>query len=126
MKRFIRIDPKDNVAVSLVDDLKAGELIELDDKRIKLLADIPRGHKFALVTIEAGDRIVKYGYPIGHALSHIDAGEWIHTHTLATSLGENLQYEYNPSITKSDASAETDFPTEVDFSTMSQAPVIEG
>ena len=48
MKRFIKINPSDNVAVALVDDLKAGEVIDCDGKRITLLADIPRGHKFAL------------------------------------------------------------------------------
>ncbi|MDE5880650.1 MAG: altronate dehydratase family protein [Muribaculaceae bacterium] len=126
MKRFIRIDPKDNVAVSLVDNLKAGEWIELDDKRIKLLADIPRGHKFALAPIEPGKDIVKYGYPIGHALSHIAAGERVHTHNLATSLGDNLQYEYNPVIAKTNTSVENDSSAEAYASTMSKSPVIEG
>lgn len=132
MKRFIRIDPKDNVAVSLTDDLKVGEWIELGDRRVKLLADIPRGHKFALAPIEAGGSIVKYGYPIGHALSHIDAGEWVHTHNLATSLGENLQYDYHPSVTETDSSVETDCSVKADSSVdagasmMSESPVIAG
>lgn len=94
MKRYIRINPKDNVAVSLADDLRGGDMVE--GGNIRLLGDVPRGHKFALSTIEEGDAVVKYGYPIGHALRRIEAGEWVHTHNLATSLGENIAYSYNP------------------------------
>lgn len=126
MKRFIKIDPKDNVAVSLADDLKAGEWIELGNRRVRLLADIPRGHKFALTPIEESESIVKYGYPIGHALNRIEAGEWVHTHNLATSLGENLQYEYHPSVTETDYSVETDSSVDVASSKVSKSPVIEG
>lgn len=96
MKRFIKINPEDNVAVALADDVKAGEWFDDGQQRVRLLSDIPRGHKFALSSIEEGAKVVKYGYPIGHALCHIQPGEWIHTHNLATSLGENLEYEYHP------------------------------
>lgn len=96
MRRFVRITPNDNVAVALA-DLKAGERIDLDEISVNLLSDIPSGHKFALTEIMEGDCVVKYGFPIGHAVSRIMAGEWIHTHNLATSLGDNLDYSYNPS-----------------------------
>lgn len=94
MKRFIRIHPADNVAVAL-SHLKAGEIIDLGSFRVKLTTDIPTGHKFALSGIGDGENVVKYGYPIGHAVGTISAGEWVHSHNLATSLGENLDYEFN-------------------------------
>lgn len=92
MKRILKINDADNVAVVLADGVKAGEEFE----GTTLLADIPRGHKFALTPIAQGECVIKYGYPIGHATSPIRAGEWIHSHNLATSLGDDLEYTYNP------------------------------
>lgn len=97
MKRFIKINEADNVVVALADDLKAGEEIEEGGRKLSLLSDIPRGHKFALRPIAEGERVVKYGFPIGHATDDIKAGEWVHSHNLATSLSDNLEYSYNPS-----------------------------
>lgn len=92
MKRILKINDADNVAVVLADGVKAGEVFE----GVTLLADVPRGHKFALTPIAQGESVIKYGYPIGHATSPIRAGEWIHSHNLATSLGDDLEYTYNP------------------------------
>ncbi|MDD3155181.1 MAG: altronate dehydratase family protein [Victivallaceae bacterium] len=75
----IQIHPDDNVAVSLQEG-----------------NDIPRGHKFALRTIEKGELIVKYGMPIGHALREIAKGEHVHTHNMATNLEGTLEYSYTP------------------------------
>lgn len=97
MKRFIRINPADNVAVALTDDLKAGEICDTGASAVRLLSDVPRGHKFALSDIAPGESVIKYGYPIGRATSPVPAGEWVHVHNLATSLGANLDYAYNPS-----------------------------
>lgn len=97
MKRFIRINPADNVAVALADDLKAGEICDTGESAVRLLSDVPRGHKFALSDIAPGESVIKYGYPVGRATSPVPAGEWVHVHNLSTSLGANLDYAYNPS-----------------------------
>lgn len=89
----LKINETDNVAVAVGADLHAGET----HRGVTLLNDVPCGHKFALRTIAEGEKIIKYGFPIGHSTKAIEAGEWIHTHNLATSLGENERYEYNPS-----------------------------
>ena len=70
---FIQIHPSDNVAV-----------------------DTATGHKQALTDIPSGADVVKYGFPIGHATADIKAGEHVHTHNMATNLGEMLTYEYAP------------------------------
>lgn len=98
MKRFIKIHPEDNVAVVLADDVRRGEWYDDGVHRVRVLDDIPRGHKFALALIGEHEEVVKYGYPIGYALCSIKPGEWVHTHNLTTSLGNNLEYEYNPQI----------------------------
>ena len=64
---------------------------KLDNVEINLA----NGHKFALRDIKAGENIIKYGSPIGHATCDIAKGEHVHTHNIKTNLGGNLKYEYN-------------------------------
>ncbi|MDR0542475.1 MAG: altronate dehydratase family protein, partial [Dysgonamonadaceae bacterium] len=73
---FFQINPADNVQVNL-----------------------ETGHKFAVRPIRKGENIIKYGYPIGHALADIAEGEHVHTHNLKTNLSDNLQYAYHPEKT---------------------------
>ena len=54
------------------------------------------GHKYAIRDIKAGENIIKYGCPIGHATADIKAGEHVHTHNVKTNLSGNLTYEYTP------------------------------
>lgn len=98
MKRFLKINAADNVAVVLADDATRGEQIEIDGVTITLKEDIARGHKVALCDIAEGKNVVKYGYPIGHALSDITAGQWIHSHNVKTNLRDDLQYSYTPKV----------------------------
>ena len=88
----------DNVAVALADDLHKGETVEVDGVGVTLRDDIARGHKFALRDIAAGENVVKYGYPIGHATEDIPQGGWIHSHNLKTNLRDDLEYTYAPKV----------------------------
>ena len=54
------------------------------------------GHKYALRDIAAGEDVVKYGMPIGHATKAIVKGEHVHVDNLATNLGEVIEYSYEP------------------------------
>ncbi len=54
------------------------------------------GHKYALRDISAGENIIKYGNPIGHATCDIKKGEHVHTHNVKTNLSDKLEYTYNP------------------------------
>ena len=56
------------------------------------------GHKYALRDISAGEDIIKYGNPIGHATVDIKKGEHVHTHNVKTNLSGNLEYTYQPTI----------------------------
>lgn len=103
MKRIIKINKADNVAVVLTDGVKAGETFTDGDNIVTLSEDIKRGHKFALKPIAAGEAVVKYGYPIGHAVCDIAPGSWIHSHNLKTSLSDNLEYSYTPTPTAPNA-----------------------
>ncbi len=89
MAEFIRIQPKDNVAVAL-SPIPAGTRWE----GITALENIPQGHKMSLTPIEENENIIKYGFPIGHATQKIIAGQWVHTHNMTTNLSGNVEYAY--------------------------------
>ena len=95
MQSIIQIHPADNVAVALR-DIEAGERVEAGDYQVVLPEAVARGHKFALRPIVAGENIVKYGLPIGHALSVIEPGVHIHSQNGKTNLSDLDQYQYQP------------------------------
>ena len=85
----------DNVGVAIT-PLRAGER----HQGVMLLANIPAGHKFALLDIAAGEQVIKYRAPIGHATADIAAGAWVHTHNCKTNLSGVLEYVYQPQSAK--------------------------
>ncbi len=87
MDKAIIINPRDNVGVALC-ELNIGDII--DD--VELVNSIPEKHKFALTDIAKGENVIKYGYPIGIATTHIKKGDHIHTHNLKTALTDSADY----------------------------------
>ena len=92
---ILQINKLDNVAVALK-DLAKGDIVSVNDFTVTVQEDIPSGHKIALKNIAAGENIIKYSFPIGHANGAIAPGSHVHTHNLKTNLGSILSYEYNP------------------------------
>ncbi|MBT6764953.1 MAG: galactarate dehydratase [Prolixibacteraceae bacterium] len=71
----IKIAETDNVAViANSEGLPEGTIINDD---IRLLQNIPMGHKVALLNIGLGEKIIRYGQVIGFANRPIKAGEWV-------------------------------------------------
>ncbi|MZK49694.1 UxaA family hydrolase [Clostridium beijerinckii] len=97
MKEIIKINEKDNVVVVLR-DLSKGEIIEVENKKIEIKEDIKRGHKVAISDFKVDDNVIKYGYPIGHAIKDISLGEWIHTHNIKTNLDGIMEYNFNQQL----------------------------
>ena len=97
MPQCIRIHPADNVAVALC-PIPAGTRLSLEGRAVQVREDIPQGHKLALAQIAAGENIIKYGYPIGHAASDIPPGAWVHTHNVRTNLSGEVEYTYAPDV----------------------------
>lgn len=62
---------------------------------------IPAGHKRALREIAEGENVIKYGYPIGHAICTIKQGEWVNENNIKTNLEGTLEYAYHPLTTES-------------------------
>lgn len=97
MDKAIRISEKDNVAVALT-NIAIGDSIRIGNKVINTISEIPQGHKFALTSVKKNDDVVKYGYPIGHAISDIKEGEHVHYHNTKTNLEGLLDYTYHPKL----------------------------
>lgn len=79
--RLLRLSPEDNVLVALA-RIKAGDVAAVGDARIPACEEIPSGHKVAARDIAAGEKIIKYGVPIGSATRAIAIGSHVHTHNL--------------------------------------------
>jgi altronate hydrolase len=86
---YLRLASRDNVVVALR-DLAQDEMV--DD--IKLLNDVPRGHKLAAQPIASGDVVYKYAQVIGYATAEIKIGEHVHTHNIEFR-GTDHDYEYS-------------------------------
>jgi len=92
---LIVINRNDTVAVALGDYSKGSEFA-VNGEAIRLVDDIPFGHKVALKDIAEGENILKYGAPIGHASAPILKGAHVHTHNVKTNLADVLDYAYSP------------------------------
>ena len=88
--KAIVINEKDNVATA-VKPMKTGSTVSLEVQgrveKIKLLSDIPMGHKFALRGIDQGADVIKYGEPIGRTTAAIAKGEHVHVHNVVSHRG---------------------------------------
>ena len=79
---IIRLNPKDNVVVALV-DLEPGDIIA--GEGVVCLDKISGGHKVATETISRGTNICKYGQIIGVASREIRPSEHVHNHNVEMS-----------------------------------------
>ena len=83
-------DEKDNVAVVVIESTKKGQdcsaWIMENDKTVKVnsIAEIPLGHKIALLDLKEGDTILKYGHDIGKVVKSIKKGDHVHVHNVKT------------------------------------------
>lgn len=85
--------------------LLAGTVLNMDGSSVRLMTDIPAGHKFAIIQVKDGDPVRKYGQIIGYATKDIQPGEWVHTRNLGFGKGEgegsgalHLDYEYSTAV----------------------------
>src|SRR5580693_9434683 len=73
---YVQVHPQDTVAI-LVNEggLPAGTQFE---SGLRLIEDVPEAHKVALVDIQSGEPILRYGSVIGYAKQDIPKGSWVH------------------------------------------------
>ena len=98
MAELLRITERDNVAVALT-KLDAGQQVSVSGISLVLGSDVPAGHKVALAPIAVGEKIIKYGFPIGAATAPIAAGDHVHVRNIRTLLSGECSYVYHPTAT---------------------------
>jgi len=79
--RLLMLAPGDSVAVAR-QPIAAGEKLRLAGREIVLGSALGFGHKLAVKAIKPGEKIVKYGAPIGSASQAIAPGEPVHVHNI--------------------------------------------
>ena len=81
MKRALKLHSKDSVAV-VIDPVKAGDQVHVENQVITALSDIPVPHKIAITDLAPDQNVYKYGAPIGYATQTIKVGDYVHNHNL--------------------------------------------
>lgn len=79
--RLLLLSPGDNVLV-LRAQIEADEEIVVEGVRVRVARRLGLGHKLARGPIQAGDKVRKYGAPIGSATADIQTGAEVHLHNL--------------------------------------------
>ena len=86
----IVVNEKDNVATAL-EELPAGTRARTrrgeDILTFRIRQLIPYGHKFSLIPIEPGDKVMKYGEVIGEATQRIEVGDHVHVQNVVSLRG---------------------------------------
>ena len=88
--QLLRISPGDNVAVATA-TIEPGQTLSVDGRPIVAVDRVATGHKMAIAAVAAGEKVVKYGAPIGSAIVDLRPGQHVHTH--------NLKSDYLPTYT---------------------------
>lgn len=94
--RLILLSPGDTVYV-LRDQVAAGEAVMVEGVAVAFTQALGLGHKIARLPVAVGDKVIKYGAPIGRASRAIAPGDHVHLH--------NLVSDYTPTyaLNKGDA-----------------------
>lgn len=92
MKLALHVDDNDNVATVFAENVKESSFVEVRNRRggsevIRVLSDVPFGHKIATDTLKKGDPIIKYGERIGTASVNIEKGDYVHIHNMEAARG---------------------------------------
>lgn len=92
--RLLLLSESDNVFV-VTARIRAGEIVTVAGSGVAVPADLPIGHKVARQNIQVGEKVVKYGAPIGSATAAVAKGAHVHVH--------NVKSDYTPTYHLDDA-----------------------
>lgn len=84
MGPFLKLHERDNVLVARA-LAPEGTEVTLESGVVRLARPIPLAHKIARRDISEGEKILKYGMPIGIATEAIAAGEHVHIHNIRSA-----------------------------------------
>lgn len=80
-QKLILLDQADNVFVCC-QSLALGESVDIGGNCFVVSSPIELGHKIARFALASGDRVFKYGVPIGSMVKDVGIGAHIHLHNM--------------------------------------------
>lgn len=86
--RLLVLAPGDNIAVAR-QEIAAGTQLIIAGHPVVLQRALGFGHKIAVRAIAQGEKIIKYGVPIGSATADIEPGDYVHSHNVASDYMPN-------------------------------------
>lgn len=89
---LILLHPNDNILVC-VKHINTGDDLYIDGQTIRSPISIGVGHKVARIDMKAGEKVFRYGAPIGSMTESVAKGHHVHMH--------NMKSDYIPSHTRS-------------------------
>lgn len=81
MNKLMKIHPADNVLV-VKNSISPGDEEQIGDIKIILKKELGLGQKIAAKNISKGEKVIKFGVPIGSATEDIPIGSHVHLHNL--------------------------------------------
>jgi hypothetical protein len=81
--RLMLLAPGDSVYV-LRDQIAAGEAVMVQGVAVSFAQALGLGHKIARLQVALGEKVIKYGAPIGRASRPIAPGDHVHLHNLVS------------------------------------------
>ena len=92
MSKAIKINSQDNMIVAL-ENLKKGEVIEIEKEQITLVEDIQQKHKFTQNPMKKGGRLVMYGVKVGIANQEIPKGAALTTNNMNNAFNNDISFD---------------------------------
>lgn len=78
---LVLLHPDDNILVVAM-PITAGQALTIDGETVTATSDVAVGHKIARRALAAGDKVLKYGAPIGSMKAAAVPGEHVHMHNM--------------------------------------------
>lgn len=91
ISQLILLHPDDNILVCVA-HIYEGDEVVIDSQSVVITKDVEVGHKLSRRALAIGDKIYRYGAPIGSMTQAVNLGEHVHMH--------NMQSDYIPSHTR--------------------------
>jgi hypothetical protein len=85
---LILLHERDNILI-VRRFIAEGEVIEIDGQSLTATSSVDVGHKLARFVLKKGQKVIRFGAPIGSISADVALGEHVHTH--------NMQSDYIPS-----------------------------
>lgn len=79
--KLILLHDSDTILVC-VTPIAEGDMVEIDGLALAAAQPIDVGHKVARRALSPGDKVVKYGAPIGSITAATPPGGWVHLHNM--------------------------------------------